>query len=97
MLSPFKHNVENNDFHGLADICDFVKYSAQALALAHAHLDKAYNSVYIPDDFAQAYVIAVKAWPQFKTTITDLSKNYYQQVLADHAMFKQLLSAGQIG
>jgi uncharacterized protein (DUF2252 family) len=80
-----------------SDVNDFVTYAARALALAHARADKDYNPTYVNYNFEHAYFAAMVAWSQFRTTVNSLSEGYYQQVLADHEMFTELLSTGQLG
>jgi len=92
-----RYGFEIADFSSQSDVNDFVTYAAKALALAHARADKDYNPTYINDNFEQAYCVAIVAWSQFKTTVNSLSEGYYQQVLADHEMFTELLSIGQLG
>jgi uncharacterized protein (DUF2252 family) len=96
-IPPCRYGFETTDFSSKSDVNDFVTYTAKALALAHAHADKDYNPTYINYNFEQAYFAAIGAWPQFKTTVNRLSEGYYQQVLADHEMFTELLGTGQLG
>jgi hypothetical protein len=95
-LPPSRGNVLVKDFGTRSDVKDFVTYAARALALAHARSDKDYNTTYVNYSFEQAYFAAVAAWPQFKVTINSLSRLYYQQVLADHALFVDLLASGSL-
>jgi uncharacterized protein (DUF2252 family) len=95
-ISPFKEGIDPSDFTSRSDIDDFVKYSAKALAYAHARSDKDYNSTYVNYNFEQGYADAVAAWPQFKITVQTLSENYYNQVLADYGQFVSLMNAGQM-
>ena len=98
-IPPCRYGFEIDDFSraSKSDVNDFVTYAAKALALAHARADKDYNPTYINYNFEQAYFAAMVAWPQFKTTVKSLSEGYYQQVLADHEMFTELLGTGQLG
>jgi uncharacterized protein (DUF2252 family) len=98
-IPPCRYGFEIDDFSGASksDVNDFVTYAAKALALAHARADKDYNPTYIDYNFEHAYFAAIVAWPQFKTTVNSLSEGYYQQVLADHEMFTELFSTGQLG
>jgi uncharacterized protein (DUF2252 family) len=96
-IPPCRYGFEIRDFSSKSDVNDFVTYACKALALAHAHADKDYNPTYINYNFEQAYFAAMVAWPQFETTIKSLSEGYYQQVLADHEMFTELLGTGQLG
>jgi uncharacterized protein (DUF2252 family) len=96
-LPPSRYGFVSKDFTSKSDVNDFVTSAARALALAHARSDKDYCSDYINYNFEQAYFSVIAAWPQFKTTIASLSKGYYQQVLADHKMFTDLLDTGQLG
>jgi uncharacterized protein (DUF2252 family) len=96
-IPPCRYGFEIRDFSSKSDVNDFVTYAAKALALAHARADKDYNPTYIDYDFEHAYFAAMLAWPQFETTIQSLSEGYYQQVLADHELFTELLGTGQLG
>jgi uncharacterized protein (DUF2252 family) len=96
-LPPCRYSFESPNFSRQSDVKDFATYAAKALALAHARADKDYDPVYIDYNFEQAYFAAIGAWPQFKTILNNLSEGYYQQVLADHAMFIELLDTGQLG
>jgi len=96
-IPPCRYGFEIADFSSKSDVNDFVTYAAKALALAHARADMDYNPTYIDYNFEQASLAAIVAWPQFKTTVNSLSEGYYQQVLADHEMFTELLGTGQLG
>jgi uncharacterized protein (DUF2252 family) len=96
-LPPCRYGFEIQDFSSKSDVNDFVVYAAKALALAHARADKDYKPTYINYNFEQAYFAVMLAWPQFETTIKSLSEGYYQQVLADHKLFTELLGTGQLG
>lgn len=98
-IPPCRYGFEIDDFSraSKSDVHDFVTYAAKALALAHARADKDYNPTYINYNFEQAYFAAMVAWPQFKTAVNSLSEGYYQQVLADHELFTELLDTRQLG
>ncbi|MBC2578756.1 DUF2252 family protein [Clostridium sp. DJ247] len=95
-ISPFKNSFDSTDFKSRSDIEDFLKYSAKALAYAHARSDKDYNTTYVNYNFEAGALNAIAIWPQFKTTVSTLSENYYNQVLADYSMFTYLVNTGQM-
>ncbi|MFB7138360.1 DUF2252 family protein [Gottfriedia sp. NPDC056225] len=95
-ISPWDETFDAADFKSKSDVQDFLKYSAKALAYAHARADKDYNTTYVNYNFEQGVIDAINAWPQFKTTVLQLSENYYNQVLADYSLFEDLRSTGKL-
>ncbi|WP_433747374.1 DUF2252 family protein [Falsibacillus pallidus] len=90
-ISPYKHGLDPADFKQKSDLDSFVKYSAQALAYAHARADRDYQSQFISYNFEDGALQAIDVWPQFKTNVVDLARNYADQVNADYQSFLQLM------
>jgi len=95
-ISPYKYSFDSSDFQSRSDIEDFLKYSAKALAYAHGRADKDYNSNYVNYNFEVGALNAIAVWPKFKTTVSSLAEEYYNQVLSDYSMFKNLFNNSQI-
>ncbi|MEE6452346.1 DUF2252 family protein [Gottfriedia acidiceleris] len=95
-ISPWDETFDAVDFKSKSDVQNFLKYSAMAFAYAHARADKDYNTTYVNYNFEQGVLDAITAWPQFKTTVLQLSENYYNQVLADYTLIEDLRHTGKL-
>ena len=95
-ISPMKRGLDPEDFNSKSDLEDFVTYSAQALAYAHARSDKDYKDQFISYNFENGALNAIDVWPKFKTHVLDLSEAYADQVDADYQSFLQLMQNGQL-
>ncbi|TMU87069.1 DUF2252 domain-containing protein [Bacillus sp. BHET2] len=89
-MSPWKHGLDPVDFNTKSDLDSFVKYSAQALAYAHARADRDYQDEFISYNFEDGALQAINVWPQFKTKVVELAGCYADQVNADYQSFLQL-------
>ncbi|MFI8685713.1 DUF2252 family protein [Rossellomorea sp. NPDC077527] len=95
-ISPWKHGLDPVDFNSKSDLDSFVKYSAQALAYAHARADRDYQDQFISYNFEDGALQAIDVWPQFKTTVVDLAGDYADQVNADYQSFLQLMQENRL-
>ncbi len=95
-ISPWDHGLDPVDFKQKSDLDSYVKYSAQALAYAHARADDDYQSQFISYNFENGALHAIDAWPQFKTTVVSLAGAYASQVNADYQSFLQLMQDNQL-
>ncbi|WP_158598382.1 DUF2252 family protein [Falsibacillus albus] len=95
-ISPWKEGIKAKDFNSKSDLEDFVKYSAKALAYAHARADKDYSTNFVDYNFEQGALDAIDVWPQFKTKVLAYSSDYYQQVKADYSLYEDLMNNGEI-
>jgi uncharacterized protein (DUF2252 family) len=95
-LSPTKYGFDAIDFKSKTDLANYLKYTAQALAYAHARSDNDYNSSYVSYNAEAGILNAIASWSNAKTTMQTLGETYADQVRADLALFNQLRAEGQL-
>lgn len=95
-ISPYKKGLEGSDFDSENDLDNFLKYTARALAYAHARSDRDYDSYYVGYNFENGALDAIDEWPSAKTTMANLADDYADQVFTDYQLFVQLVQEGKI-
>ncbi|BBH23744.1 hypothetical protein Back11_50890 [Paenibacillus baekrokdamisoli] len=90
---------EKPAFASKDDLANYMKYAAQAYALAHARSDSDFDSKYVSgsfDDQFKAIMDAGTTWASFKQSLVELSGDYYRQVASDFNLMKSDLTAGTL-
>jgi uncharacterized protein (DUF2252 family) len=86
--------LKDGSFGTRSDLSDYLKYTAQAFALAHTRATAADSE----DNFAERLTDALNTaqWESFKQQLIYVSENYYLQVKADFNALKADLQAGNL-
>lgn len=95
-ISPWKYGFEPADFTSKSDMANFLKYTAQALALAHSRSDNDFHSSVVPYNFEKNALKSIDIWPNAKTEMRELARKYSKQVEEDYKIFQDLVESGKL-
>ncbi len=86
--------LKDGAFGKQSDMADYLKYTAQAFALAHARSGESVSQ----ESFAEQLTDAMNAeqWEAFKQQLIYVSESYYLQVKSDFGLMKTDLQAGNL-